>query len=163
MDLQLLNEPLLFFSFTKDFWVSYGINTELFQCGSEFRSKMPLSIPWKFAAKINVREKKFELDFPPCKKEYEVVSIRYLLGAVEKTDPHENHDSYLLQFRIDSQIHSGTSVQYITTLWFLLVMLTSAKSTTPAQLIRSNTGVHQGQLASLPVIFDFLQLNGLKT
>lgn len=69
-----------FFRFTKDFWVFYGLNTELFQCGSEFKSKMPIAIPWKFTAKINVREKKFELDFPPCKKEFELFSIRYVLN-----------------------------------------------------------------------------------
>ncbi|XP_070765014.1 vitellogenin 3, phosvitinless [Enoplosus armatus] len=73
-----------FIGFTKDFWVFYGINTELFQCGSEFKSKMPLSIPWKFAAKINVREKKFELDIPPCKKEFELFSVSSNVYAVSR-------------------------------------------------------------------------------
>lgn len=73
---------LLFsFSYTKDFWVFYGINTELFQCGSELKAKNPIAIPWKFSAKINVREKKFELDFSPCKKEFDIFSVRYVLGA----------------------------------------------------------------------------------
>lgn len=54
----------------------YGINTELFQCGCEVKSKIALSLPWKFAAKINVKEKKFEFDFPLFKDEFEVVSIR---------------------------------------------------------------------------------------
>lgn len=67
------------FSYTKDFWLFYGINTELFQCGSELKAKFPIAIPWKFSAKINVREKKFELDFPPCKKEIEIISVRYVL------------------------------------------------------------------------------------
>uniref|UniRef100_A0A8C3A2H3 Vitellogenin 3, phosvitinless n=1 Tax=Cyclopterus lumpus TaxID=8103 RepID=A0A8C3A2H3_CYCLU len=58
-----------FIGFTKDFWVYYGINTELFQCGSEFKAKTPLSIPWKFTVKINIAEKKFELDFPSCKED----------------------------------------------------------------------------------------------
>uniref|UniRef100_A0A8C3A5Q8 Vitellogenin 3, phosvitinless n=1 Tax=Cyclopterus lumpus TaxID=8103 RepID=A0A8C3A5Q8_CYCLU len=57
-----------FIGFTKDFWVYYGINTELFQCGSEFKAKTPLSIPWKFTVKINIAEKKFELDFPSFQK-----------------------------------------------------------------------------------------------
>lgn len=65
-----------FFSFTKDFWVFYGISTELFQCGSEFKSKMPVAIPWKFTAKINIREKKFEVEFPSCKKELELFLVR---------------------------------------------------------------------------------------
>uniref|UniRef100_H3C2Y7 Vitellogenin 3, phosvitinless n=1 Tax=Tetraodon nigroviridis TaxID=99883 RepID=H3C2Y7_TETNG len=48
---------------TKDAWMSYGINTELFQCGSEVKSKTALSLPWKVAAKINVKEKKcYELN-----------------------------------------------------------------------------------------------------
>nr|AVA30493.1 vitellogenin C [Scatophagus argus] len=73
-----------FIGFTKDFWVFYGVNTELFQCGSEFKSKIPLAIPWKFAAKINVREKKFELDFPPCKKEFELFSLSSNVYAVTR-------------------------------------------------------------------------------
>ncbi|KAM7409515.1 hypothetical protein PAMA_001141 [Pampus argenteus] len=73
-----------FIGFTKDFWVFYGINTELFQCGSEFKSKMPMAIPWKFAAKINAREKKFELDFPPCHKEIELFSYSSNVYAVSR-------------------------------------------------------------------------------
>uniref|UniRef100_A0A4W6DUS7 Vitellogenin 3, phosvitinless n=1 Tax=Lates calcarifer TaxID=8187 RepID=A0A4W6DUS7_LATCA len=73
-----------FFSFTKDVWVFYGINTELFQCGSEIKTKNPLAIPWKFSAKINVREKKFELDFPPCKKEFEILSVSSDVYAVSR-------------------------------------------------------------------------------
>lgn len=65
-----------FLSYTKDFWVFYGINTEMFQCGCEFKSKTPFAIPWRFTAKINVPEKKFEFDFPPCKKELELFSMR---------------------------------------------------------------------------------------
>ncbi|KAE8294103.1 Vitellogenin [Larimichthys crocea] len=73
-----------FIGFTKDLWVFYGINTELFQCGSEFKSKMPLALPWKISAKINVREKKFELDFAPWKKEFEVFSVRSNVYAVTR-------------------------------------------------------------------------------
>ncbi|KAG8003726.1 Vitellogenin [Nibea albiflora] len=73
-----------FIGFTKDLWVFYGINTELFQCGSEFKSKMPLAIPWKIAAKINVREKKFELDFAPWKNEFEVFSVSSNVYAVTR-------------------------------------------------------------------------------
>ncbi len=79
---------LLFSSYTKDFWVFYGINTELFQCGSEFKSKMPIGFPWKFDAKINIREKKFELDFPSLKKEFDIISVRYALVVWNKTDSH---------------------------------------------------------------------------
>lgn len=67
-----------FFSFTKDLWIFYGINTDLFQCGAEMKMKWPAAIPWKFTAKINVPLKKFELDFPPLKKELELFSITYV-------------------------------------------------------------------------------------
>ncbi|XP_075944739.1 vitellogenin 3, phosvitinless isoform X1 [Anarhichas minor] len=73
-----------FIGFTKDLWVFYGINTELFQCGSEFKAKAPLAIPWKFSAKINVAEKKFALDFTPCKKEFDLVSVSSNVYAVTR-------------------------------------------------------------------------------
>uniref|UniRef100_A0A8C5G084 Vitellogenin-like n=1 Tax=Gouania willdenowi TaxID=441366 RepID=A0A8C5G084_GOUWI len=73
-----------FIGFTKDFWVFYGINTELFQCGSEFKSKMPLSIPYKVTAKLNMREKKFELDIPALKKEIEILSVSSNVYAVTR-------------------------------------------------------------------------------
>ncbi|KAK5930759.1 hypothetical protein CgunFtcFv8_026972 [Champsocephalus gunnari] len=73
-----------FIGFTKDFWLFYGINTELFQCGTEFKSKTLVAIPWNFSAKINVRERKFELDFPSCKKEVELLSVSYNVYAVSR-------------------------------------------------------------------------------
>ncbi|XP_068447341.1 vitellogenin 3, phosvitinless [Clinocottus analis] len=73
-----------FIGFTKDFWVYYGINTELFQCGSEFKAKTPLAIPWNVTAKINVAEKKFKLDFPACKKEFAIYSVSSNVYAVTR-------------------------------------------------------------------------------
>lgn len=67
---------------TKDFWLFYGINTELFQCGSELKSKIPVSIPWEFRAKVNIKKKKFELDFPIFKEEFEVASIRFFFNDI---------------------------------------------------------------------------------
>ena len=64
------------FSSTKDLWMFHGINTELFQFGTELKTKAPTSIPWKFSAKMNIAEKKFELDFPPCRAPVELVSIK---------------------------------------------------------------------------------------
>ncbi|KAM3620307.1 uncharacterized protein V6R79_021373 [Siganus canaliculatus] len=86
---QLLNSDISlesdgFVGFTKDFWLSYGINTELFQSGAEFKSKMPIAVPWQFSAKVNVREKKFELNFPPCKKEIKLFSINSDVFAVTR-------------------------------------------------------------------------------
>ncbi|XP_015826097.3 vitellogenin 3, phosvitinless [Nothobranchius furzeri] len=69
---------------TKDFWVFYGINTDLFQCGSEFKSKVSTAVPWKFTANINVAEKRFELDFPTCKGEIELFSMRSDVNAVSR-------------------------------------------------------------------------------
>lgn len=39
---------------------------------------MPFAVPWKFTAKINIREKKFELDFVPSKKEFTLFGVRYV-------------------------------------------------------------------------------------
>ncbi|KAM4740042.1 vitellogenin 3, phosvitinless [Anableps anableps] len=69
---------------TKDFWVFYGINTKLFQSGSELKIKNPYAFPWKLSAKINVPEKKFELDFPPSKEEIQLFSVRSDLYAVSR-------------------------------------------------------------------------------
>ncbi|XP_072245494.1 vitellogenin 3, phosvitinless [Leuresthes tenuis] len=69
---------------TKDYWVFYGISTELFQCGSEMKSKVPIAVPWKFSAKINVAEKRFEIDFPPCKEEIQLISVRFNVFAVSR-------------------------------------------------------------------------------
>uniref|UniRef100_A0A8D0AVV6 Vitellogenin 3, phosvitinless n=1 Tax=Sander lucioperca TaxID=283035 RepID=A0A8D0AVV6_SANLU len=93
-----------FIGYTKDFWVFYGINTELFQCGSEFKSKIPIAIPWNFAAKINVREMKFELDFPPCKKEFELFSVSSNVYAVSRNteDPALTKMTPIMPTAIDS-------------------------------------------------------------
>uniref|UniRef100_A0A8D0B3Y5 Vitellogenin 3, phosvitinless n=1 Tax=Sander lucioperca TaxID=283035 RepID=A0A8D0B3Y5_SANLU len=101
-----------FIGYTKDFWVFYGINTELFQCGSEFKSKIPIAIPWNFAAKINVREMKFELDFPPCKKEFELFSVSSNVYAVSRNteDPALTKMTPIMPTAIDSNdevVHKG--------------------------------------------------------
>ncbi|KAM4575550.1 vitellogenin 3, phosvitinless [Fundulus diaphanus] len=86
---QLLNSEMIletdgFAGVTKDFWVFYGINTKLFQSGSELKTKNPTAVPWKLSAKINIPEMKFELDFPPCKEEIQLFSIRSDLFAVSR-------------------------------------------------------------------------------
>ncbi|XP_011613259.2 vitellogenin 3, phosvitinless [Takifugu rubripes] len=73
-----------FIGVTKDFWLFYGISTELFQCGSELKSKIPVSIPWRFTAKVNIKKKKFEIDFPLFKEEFEVASISSNVYAVSR-------------------------------------------------------------------------------
>uniref|UniRef100_A0A8C5CB38 Vitellogenin 3, phosvitinless n=1 Tax=Gadus morhua TaxID=8049 RepID=A0A8C5CB38_GADMO len=73
-----------FIGSTKDLWMFHGINTELFQFGTELKTKAPTSIPWKFSAKMNIAEKKFELDFPPCRAPVELVSIKSDVYAVSR-------------------------------------------------------------------------------
>ncbi|KAM7011880.1 vitellogenin 3, phosvitinless [Tautogolabrus adspersus] len=81
---EILLETDGFIGVSKDFWVFYGINTELFQCATEFKSKSPNGIPWNLSAKINLREKKFELDIPVCKKEVSLFSINSNVYAVSR-------------------------------------------------------------------------------
>nr|XP_057930076.1 vitellogenin 3, phosvitinless [Doryrhamphus excisus] len=71
---------------TKDFWVFYGINTELFQSGAEMKSKIPTAIPWKLSGKVNVREKKFVLDVPLSKKEVQLISVSSNVYAVSRNN-----------------------------------------------------------------------------
>ncbi|XP_061636482.1 vitellogenin 3, phosvitinless [Phyllopteryx taeniolatus] len=86
---QLLTSEILletdgFVGCTKDIWLSYGINTELFQSGVEFKSKIPYSIPWKLSGKVNIREKKFELDIPLSKKEVDLITVSSDVYAVSR-------------------------------------------------------------------------------
>lgn len=74
---------LFFYRLSKDIWLYYGINTELFQVGSELRSKVVLSLPWNIAAGLNFRDMKFEIDLPSLKDDFEVVCIRLLLITFE--------------------------------------------------------------------------------
>ena len=68
----------IFFLFrvTKDHFVFHGINTELFQCGTELKSKTPINMPWKFTVKMNVKQRKFEIDFNPVKKVTELFAVK---------------------------------------------------------------------------------------
>lgn len=84
---QLICLCLFFFSFTKDFWVFYGINTELFQYAAEFQAKVPVSIPWSFDAVINDKERKYEVDFPACTKDVDFFSVRYVLFRLSASGP----------------------------------------------------------------------------
>ncbi|XP_061680894.1 vitellogenin 3, phosvitinless [Syngnathoides biaculeatus] len=86
---QLLSSEILletdgFVGCTKDIWLSYGIYTELFQTGVEFKSKIPYSIPWKLSGKVNIREKKFQLDIPLSKEEVKLITVRSDVYAVSR-------------------------------------------------------------------------------
>uniref|UniRef100_A0A669EKE6 Vitellogenin 3, phosvitinless n=1 Tax=Oreochromis niloticus TaxID=8128 RepID=A0A669EKE6_ORENI len=81
-DISLESEGVM--GFTKDFWIFHGINTELFQCGSELKSKAPVELPFKLSAKLNVGKKLLELDIPACKKEFELISVSSNVYAVSR-------------------------------------------------------------------------------
>lgn len=72
-----------FYRLIKDIWLYFGINTELFQVGNELRSKVVLSLPWNIDASLNFKEKKFEINLPSLKDDFEVVCIRLLLITFE--------------------------------------------------------------------------------
>uniref|UniRef100_A0A8C7NFI3 Vitellogenin 3, phosvitinless n=1 Tax=Oncorhynchus mykiss TaxID=8022 RepID=A0A8C7NFI3_ONCMY len=64
-----------FAGFSKDQFVFHGINTDIFQCGAELKSKTVVAIPWEFSMKMNVKQKTFEIDLPACKEETKLFSL----------------------------------------------------------------------------------------
>lgn len=74
---------VFFYRLIKDIWLYFGINTELFQVGNELRSKAVLSLPWNIDASLNFKDRKFEIDIPSLKEDFEVVCIRLLLIIFE--------------------------------------------------------------------------------
>ncbi|KAI7795403.1 vitellogenin C [Triplophysa rosa] len=67
---------------TKDHFVFYGINTDLFQCGVEMKSKAVFGLPWAFDLKINVKERKYEMNLTPSKTATEMISFNSDVYAV---------------------------------------------------------------------------------
>uniref|UniRef100_A0A9J8ACE5 Vitellogenin 3, phosvitinless n=1 Tax=Cyprinus carpio carpio TaxID=630221 RepID=A0A9J8ACE5_CYPCA len=64
-----------FVGVTKDHFVFHGINTELFQCGTELKSKIVSALPWAFDLKINRKEQKYEMNLTPIKTVTELFSV----------------------------------------------------------------------------------------
>uniref|UniRef100_A0A673HB26 Vitellogenin-like n=1 Tax=Sinocyclocheilus rhinocerous TaxID=307959 RepID=A0A673HB26_9TELE len=60
---------------TKDHFVFHGINTDLFQCGVELKSKIISALPWAFILKINIKEHKYEMNLTPSKTVTELFSV----------------------------------------------------------------------------------------
>ncbi|XP_062306996.1 vitellogenin 3, phosvitinless isoform X1 [Osmerus eperlanus] len=89
---------------TKDNFVFHGINTDIFQCGTELKSKMIYSMPWRFNSKINVKSMKFEFDLPTLKKDTELFSINFNIYAVSRNieDPSLNKMTPMMSDSIDS-------------------------------------------------------------
>nr|XP_046155261.1 vitellogenin 3, phosvitinless [Oncorhynchus gorbuscha] len=73
-----------FAGFSKDQFVYHGINTDIFQCGAELKSKTVVAIPWEFSLKMNVKQKTFEIDLPACKKETKLFSVKFDVYAVSR-------------------------------------------------------------------------------
>lgn len=66
------------YSVTKDHYLFHGINTDLFQCGTELKSKVAMGLPWAFDLKINPKEQKYEMNLTPSKSVTELFSVRYV-------------------------------------------------------------------------------------
>ncbi|XP_029534705.1 vitellogenin 3, phosvitinless [Oncorhynchus nerka] len=73
-----------FAGFSKDQFVFHGINTDIFQCGAELKSKTVVAMPWEFSMKMNVKQKTFEMDLPACKKETKLFSVKFDVYAVSR-------------------------------------------------------------------------------
>ncbi|XP_039509562.1 vitellogenin 3, phosvitinless [Pimephales promelas] len=71
-----------FVGVTKDHFVFHGINTDLFQCGVELKSKTINNLPWAFDLKINVKEQKYEMNLTPMKTATELFSVNSNVFAV---------------------------------------------------------------------------------
>uniref|UniRef100_A0A671PEA3 Vitellogenin-like n=1 Tax=Sinocyclocheilus anshuiensis TaxID=1608454 RepID=A0A671PEA3_9TELE len=67
---------------TKDHFVFHGINTDLFQCGVELKSKIISALPWAFDLKINIKEHKYEMNLTPSKTVTELFSVNSDVFAV---------------------------------------------------------------------------------
>uniref|UniRef100_A0A672SJC0 Vitellogenin 3, phosvitinless n=1 Tax=Sinocyclocheilus grahami TaxID=75366 RepID=A0A672SJC0_SINGR len=62
---------------TKDHFVFHGINTDLFQCGTEMKSKIVSALPWAFDLKINRKEQKYEMNLTPIKVSPNILMISH--------------------------------------------------------------------------------------
>ncbi|XP_053491065.1 vitellogenin 3, phosvitinless [Ictalurus furcatus] len=69
-----------------DYFVFHGINTDLFQSGVQLNGKTTVSLPWKAGLKKNVKEKNYEVTFPPCKNHTEFFTIKYDVYAVSRNN-----------------------------------------------------------------------------
>uniref|UniRef100_A0A6Q2Y8M3 Vitellogenin domain-containing protein n=1 Tax=Esox lucius TaxID=8010 RepID=A0A6Q2Y8M3_ESOLU len=73
-----------FAGYAKDQFLFHGINTDIFQCGMEMKSKNVLAMPWEFSMKMNIKQNTFELDLPPCKKKMDLFLVKFDVYAVSR-------------------------------------------------------------------------------
>ncbi|KAM9385804.1 vitellogenin 3, phosvitinless [Pholidichthys leucotaenia] len=79
--------------YTKDFGIFFGFNTELFQSGAEFKSKVSVAVPADLTAKVNLEKKHYELEIPTCKKESELLTVNSDVTAISRyTEETETED-----------------------------------------------------------------------
>nr|BAM22590.1 phosvitinless vitellogenin [Salvelinus leucomaenis] len=73
-----------FAGFSKDQFVFHGINTDMFQCGVELKSKTVVAMPWEISMKVNIKQNTFEIDLPTCKEETKLFSVKFDVYAVSR-------------------------------------------------------------------------------
>ncbi|CAL9696109.1 unnamed protein product [Knipowitschia caucasica] len=73
-----------FIGYTKNLWLFYGVNTDLFQSAIEIRSSNPVALPWNFVAKVNYRERKMELEISHSDKEFDLFSFSSNAYAISR-------------------------------------------------------------------------------
>ncbi|XP_062353542.1 vitellogenin-1-like [Cinclus cinclus] len=71
-------------SMAKEMTFVMGINTHTVQAGLEARTKMNAHVPVNVVATIQMREKSIKIEIPPCKDEFNVISLRSKTFAVTR-------------------------------------------------------------------------------
>ncbi|KAI5614684.1 vitellogenin 3, phosvitinless precursor, partial [Silurus asotus] len=67
-----------------DYLFFHGINTDLFQAGVQLNGKTTASLPWNAGLKKNVKERNYEITFPPCNKTTEFFQLKYNVYVVSR-------------------------------------------------------------------------------
>lgn len=55
---------LIYFSLRKHLWTFFGVNTELFQCAAELKSKVSVYLPWDLSIHVEPDIKKLSVVVP---------------------------------------------------------------------------------------------------
>eukprot|EP00079_Xenopus_tropicalis_P024363 XP_012816966.2 PREDICTED: vitellogenin-A2-like [Xenopus tropicalis] len=61
-----------------------GVNTPVIQSGLEYHGKFRLQAPAKLTAKLDMHEKNFKIETPPCQREVELLTARHQMFAVTR-------------------------------------------------------------------------------
>ncbi|EMP30297.1 Vitellogenin-1 [Chelonia mydas] len=71
-------------SMVKDMIFVMGTNTHLFQAGLEAHAKVNVNLPMNIAATVNIKDKTFKVEIPPCSQETDVITLRSKTYAVTR-------------------------------------------------------------------------------